>query len=246
MKTYINGTALKLIAIITMTIDHIAAGYLACSSLGRNYSDIVYGMRVIGRLAFPLYIFLLVEGYFHTKSKKKYLERLLALLVVSEIPFHFVFQNGTNYITSSVMATLSMGFVAIIICGKFEISYRRAPGILNKTSVLIGALISCSIMWLLCYSIKNDYGFYGVAAILGCYIARKALPGKKGQLLSIVTVVLILCLESPIEIVAIVDALLIYLYDGTKGTKNKIKNLIMNTYYPVHLGIIAIAKWLTL
>ncbi|MBR1523666.1 MAG: TraX protein, partial [Lachnospiraceae bacterium] len=72
-----TGTALKLIAVISMLIDHTG--------------DVLFPgtmwLRYIGRLAFPIYCFLLVEGFFHTKDLRRYMFRLLLFGLISEIPF---------------------------------------------------------------------------------------------------------------------------------------------------------------
>lgn len=82
--------ALKLVAIITMFIDHLAAG------LGDNASPVITGeaysvMRGIGRTAFPLFCFMITEGFIHTRSRLKYFKRLAIFCLVSEFPFDYIF-----------------------------------------------------------------------------------------------------------------------------------------------------------
>ena len=105
----ISGSTLKIIAIITMLIDHIGAGVLGRLLVVRGMNEaadlnawidanstlvITYQMmRFVGRLAFPIFCFLLIEGFEHTHDVKKYALRLLSFCLVSEIPFDLLF-NG--------------------------------------------------------------------------------------------------------------------------------------------------------
>ena len=84
-----NTYKLKLIAIITMLIDHIAAVLIPSDTM------LWLVMRCIGRLAFPIFVFLLVEGFHHTRDVKKYLLRLGAFALISEVPFDLAFY-GTD------------------------------------------------------------------------------------------------------------------------------------------------------
>ena len=92
----ISGSVLKLIAVISMTIDHTTLFLLKpypwtkhlLFTVGETQVTIYYFLRsIIGRLAFPIYCFLLVEGMLHTKSKGKYLLSLAGFALISEIPW---------------------------------------------------------------------------------------------------------------------------------------------------------------
>lgn len=110
----VTGSTLKLIAIITMLIDHTAATILdriliarSIGGLGNNNTQaamdfmsdnaVIYGvymiMRLIGRIAFPIFCFLLVEGFVHTHNKWKYALRLGLFALISEIPFDLAFKS---------------------------------------------------------------------------------------------------------------------------------------------------------
>ena len=78
-----NTNFIKLIAIITMTIDHI--GYVF-------FPNIII-LRIIGRIAFPLYVYSMMIGYFKTKSLSKYIVRLLLIGIISQIPYSLLFNR---------------------------------------------------------------------------------------------------------------------------------------------------------
>lgn len=80
----LDGTVLKLIACLSMFIDHLGA---VCFSG-------MMGFRIIGRLAFPIYCFLLVEGAVHTRNMKKYILRMGIFALISEVPFDLAFITG--------------------------------------------------------------------------------------------------------------------------------------------------------
>lgn len=116
---FLDSDRLKLIAIVTMLIDHIGAAILFPARMtGVNISDSWIDMyslfRSIGRTAFPIFVFLLVEGFFHTHSRKKYFGRLFLFALVSEIPFDLAIYGDIVYMGSqNVFWTLTIGFLAI-------------------------------------------------------------------------------------------------------------------------------------
>ncbi|WOO35628.1 TraX family protein [Anaerocolumna sp. AGMB13020] len=135
----IPGSTLKLIAIFVMLIDHIAATVISNILVSVNFfmmgsaasqdtyyqtmSTVYFIMRWIGRLGFPLFCFLLVEGFIHTRSKMKYVIRLALFCLISEIPFDLAFTGRAFYTGyQNVFFTLLIGF--IVMCGFQAISER--------------------------------------------------------------------------------------------------------------------------
>ena len=86
-----SGSALKVIALVSMTLDHIAY-YLMDKSIAYD------AMRTVGRMAFPIFAFLLVEGYVHTRSVRKYALSLFIFALVSEIPWWLLNHDNTHRI----------------------------------------------------------------------------------------------------------------------------------------------------
>lgn len=81
MKKVLNSEAVKIIALVTMLIDHI--GYIMYGHIDTGVYNVLRG---IGRISFPLFAFLIAEGFFYTKDEKKYLLRIMSFAFISEIP----------------------------------------------------------------------------------------------------------------------------------------------------------------
>lgn len=116
----LSGSTLKLIAIITMLIDHIGAAVIARLLIAGQGSEmlykIYYAMRAVGRVAFPIFCFLLVEGFFYTGSRKKYALRLFGFALLSEIPFDLAFSGKIlEFGYQNVFFTLLIGLLTIML-----------------------------------------------------------------------------------------------------------------------------------
>lgn len=102
----LSGSALKVIAMISMVIDHIALYLL-------EHGTVLYEtMRCIGRIAFPVFAFLIAEGFIHTRSRYRYFFTLLGFAVISEIPWYLL--NGADG-TYNVMFTLALGLATLMV-----------------------------------------------------------------------------------------------------------------------------------
>lgn len=130
-----NRNQLKILAVIAMTVDHIAFAFLPQDSAA------YYIMWLFGRLAAPIMTFLLTEGYRHTHSKRKYLRRLIVFAGISQpVYFQFVFgrlpQNAPEYLTHwNVLFTLAIGFLVMVLFDSEKIW--TVPSL-----ILLGVLIS--------------------------------------------------------------------------------------------------------
>ena len=111
---FLSNSVLKCIALFTMLVDHVASVLLKSNStvllrlFGRNIT-LYQSMRMVGRLAFPIYAFLLVEGFYHTQDKKKYGLRLLIFALISEIPWNLEHSGSLFYTKQNVFFTLFLG-----------------------------------------------------------------------------------------------------------------------------------------
>ena len=134
-RSGISGSTLKIIAIVTMLIDHIGASVLGrllqthginelnvadISALTQWMSDnsVLFWsytiMRMIGRVAFPIFCFLLIQGFLHTHDVKKYAARLFAFALISELPFDLAFKGKIDFSYQNVFFTLFIGLMTMI------------------------------------------------------------------------------------------------------------------------------------
>ncbi len=248
-KPFVDGAFLKILAIVTMLIDHITAVYGSTSMvpLGTGYQV----GRGIGRIAFPIFCFLLAEGFYYTKSRWKYLGRLLIFAAVSEIPFDMAF-SGTfvDPTYQNVFFTLFFGGLAITLMELVEGDRgrgheRTAPVVHNpvlRALLYIAIIFGCAIGAELLYT---DYGAGGVCTIIVMYVLaeRKKPEGdlfrtRVANTLGFALGVLILGLTcGTIEFLAAVDIVFIWFYGGKRGWQLK---YFFYAFYPVHLFIIAL------
>jgi len=237
----ISQEGLKLIACLTMLIDHIGAAivygmYLAAYTAGdyavSNALVPVYrAMRIIGRIAFPIYCFLLVEGAHHTRDPRKYALRLAIGLVLSEIPFDLAFTGALDWESSSVMVTLLLGYGMIL-------SMNRLEG--------FGKLLAVVPFFLLAEWLRTDYAGNGIA-IIAMLALTKGRPNETWLRAACMAVLLwfgatitIGGVTVPIEIFGLAALVPISLYQGKKRTYSRWAQWAFYLFYPVHLT----ALWL--
>lgn len=209
-----NVFALKLIALITMIIDHY----------GAIFQRGIIEYRIVGRLAFPIYAFLLVEGYFHTRDIKKYASRLLLFAFISEIPFDLAFTGRIEFTHQNIFFTLFIGLMAMYFMDKVEDKNSK------KTLVAMLAMISATILYV-------DYSFIGIVYILAFYFTRGM--GKKERIVKVGLIFLVvnLALVGYTQQFAIFSLILIYFYNGELGPRNKLLQTFFYLMYPLHLLI---------
>lgn len=223
-----SGSALKRIAILSMFIDHAALVLLYWGILYPNLPiiegtsiDTVYRiyklMRNIGRIAFPIFCFLLVEGFTHTSNRKKYALRLLLFACISEIPFDLAVSNTLfDPNTCNVFITLVLGLLTIWTMDHFR----------DKVPMqLLLALLGCY----LAYRINSDYDYRGIILIVLLYYFRydRSLQSFAGAIS--------LYWEWP----AMFAFIPISMYNGTRGISRK---YFFYIFYPAHLLMLYMIK----
>ena len=216
-----------------MTIDHVAWIFFP------GYTSVSIIMHVIGRITAPVMIFFISEGYHYTRSRKKYLVRLLILAVISHVPYtmfsSFDFIPGIP--TTSVIWPFAMGVLALMIYhGDILPNTKRW-----QRTVLI---------WL-CFILALP-STWSMPAALSIFLVGRYRGNFKRQMLAMAQVLAVygvMCgfLFAPIygliHIGIIIPILLLTLYNGTRGTVGgKAMKWMFYVYYPLHLLILGIIK----
>ena len=208
---------IKLIAIVTMVIDHI----------GLFFFPNVLELRMIGRLAFPLFAWLIANGAYHTHNIKIYLVRLLALALISQVPFSLAnHYRDSSYVGLNVLFTLCLGLIAIIIIKKIK----------YKLVWIFGVLL-CALT---ASFLNTDYGAMGVFSIVAFYIF---FNNTKHLLLSQFIIYVIpyfdalqqLYWPGLIELLGLFSLIFIYFYNKKEGPKTK---YLFYIFYPIQYVVI--------
>lgn len=217
MFSCISGFWLKIIAIITMTIDHVGAVLFP--------KDMIF--RVIGRMAFPIFCFLIVEGFFHTKDVKKYMIRLGIFALLSEIPFNLLVSGKIFDIKhQNVYFTLLIGLAVIYAIN------RSANSLQSSISLALGMFVSIVFM--------TDYSFYGVLLIYVFYVMYE----KRGK--ACITMGIMSFFMGIIQGAATLSTLPILMYNGKKGpafANKKAWKYMFYVFYPMHMIVICVIAW---
>lgn len=208
-----NTLTLKIIALITMIIDHY----------GAVFQEGVKIYRIIGRIAFPIYCFLLVEGYLHTKDIKKYGKRLLLFALISEIPFDLAFYNKLEFRHQNIFFTLFIGLIAIYLIDNREGKYN-----FNKSIIFLGASILATLLHV-------DYSIIGIIYILAFYFTKdypKVERLSKAALVIFLTNLIFGVMSQHFALMAIP---ILYFYNKEYGPKNRFLQMLFYIAYPLHL-----------
>lgn len=215
----LSSFVLKIIAVTSMLIDH--SGYLIFN--GFSF------MNYIGRLAFPIFAFLITEGYIHTSNLKKYFFRLIIFAIISQIPYMLLFSNN---FTLNILFTLSLGLFAITIYNKLE----------NKLLSSVFVILSAIGAELLHF----DYGWFGIAIIFIFYILKnkKIYMNMFFIFATFINYLYYFAKTSRIEYLLIflfcsLSLIPINLYNGKKGKNIK---YFLYLFYPLHLMILYLIK----
>lgn len=226
----VSASTLKLFAVITMLIDHIAAVVVIRMLQANGSQDmlVTYNvMRQIGRIAFPIYCFMLVEGLAHTRNQWKYAARLGGFALLSEIPFDLAFHGEVlEYSYQNVFFTLVIGLLTMIVIEEIETrthGEKNTAGRWPFKQILV--VITCAAGMGLAYLLRTDYGPRGVACILIMYFLRK----RRWLELVAGYIAFVVLLQ---EIAALPAFLALAFYHGRKGFDAKV---FFYGFYPVHL-----------
>ena len=225
---FLPQEALKLLACITMLIDHFGAVIVPTMTVPYMVK-LYYLCRSIGRIAFPIYCFLLAEGMRHTRNPGKYILRLGIGILLAELPFDFLFEGGFSWEAQSVMVTLTLGAVMLLCMQKTQKSWLKV--ILILPFALLADLT------------KSDYRAGGIVmiAVFGLFdrpfLQTVALFLVNWQLLPSAAVI-VFGFVVIIQLLATLAMIPIGLYSGKKLTHSKAVQWGFYLFYPVHLLIL--------
>ena len=250
----LSGSGLKMLAVVTMLIDHTAAvileyGLYPAGRMTDALWELDRAMRVIGRLAFPLYIVLLMEGFFHTRSRAKYLLRLSAFALISEIPFDLAFPMRRvtavpGLLYQNVFFTLALGFTVCWLCEE-ALTRSGQPARFTDFGPREALTLPKAAAWALCAVIvylgvtaaevlRTDYAGYGVAAICAAWLIRRYTDKAAWEYAGILPVLIFLSWS---ELAAAAALWPVCCYRGRKGRGGN--KWLWYLFYPVHLLILA-------
>jgi len=225
-----NSSELKILACIFMLIDHIGAVL---------YPDVSI-LRIIGRLAFPIFVYFIAEGYRKTKDITDYMGRLLTFALISQLAFNAAFLGSVTKpreLYLNVFFTLAMGLYSLYLYDK------------NKKIVYV------ILIALVCEFLNTDYGAFGVLLI---FVSNRYYDNFKKLSTSYVVLMLLYVIQwlitvklaNPsvllvdiifkhftIEPVALLSLIFLKLYNGKRGWKVK---YLFYIFYPVHLFILSL------
>ena len=221
----LSGSVLKCIALFTMIVDHVGLHLLRNSGIVLLYTsagplELFTLMRKVGRLAFPIYCFLLVEGFLHTHDRRKYGLNLLAFALISEIPWNLEHTGALYCPSQNVFFTLFLGYAGM--CCIEELKERPLEQLISLIALVLVAM-----------NLKADYGTGGFAFILVMYLLREQ---------KILQAIVGTCIESG-GWAAGLAFIPINLYNGQRGfIQGKVMKYLFYAAYPVHIMIIYLIK----
>ena len=235
----LTSNMLRILAMAFMICDHLWAKVVP----GNDW------MTYVGRLTFPIFAFMISEGFIHTSNLKKYIFRLLGFALVSEIPFNLFYGGNWFYpYHQNVMFTLLFGLLAIMLIDKAK-KNRDAKTIVKTVFLLILLGIASFIGFV-------DYGFWGFLTVIMFYLFRNFPFAWVAQLIAMLLMNLILFEGQtiPVEIFgytkefatqgfAVLALIPIWLYGGKKGKSSKFMQYGFYAFYPVHMIIIYLAVY---
>ena len=228
----LNAVALRLLALALMLLDHLWATVAAGD----------WWMTCAGRLAFPIFAFQVVEGYYHTSDFKRYLLRLGVFGLLSELPFNLMVAGGLIFpYHQNVMFTMLLGLLAVHAMERAVAARDFNGRILCVLQLLLWILVGAMTF--------VDYGAYGVLTVL-LFAACRRLPYEKlFQLVGMVAIHVfwmegmhlpVLGMEFPLQGFAVLALIPIWLYNGEKGPRNRFVQYGSYLFYPAHMLILGL------
>lgn len=222
-----NRNLLKIIAVISMLVDHIGAVFF------KEY--LIF--RIMGRIAFPIFAYFIAEGYYYTKSKPKYVTKLLFFAIVSQVPYYFLFNTySLNILFTFLLSILLMYLFEKVVAAKYDKDINIFNFILANVVVLVISAFNFI-----------DYGYLGVLLPLAVFVFKQ---NKKWQFIAILSILLTLSVSIAIndlsnfyyymQFFSLLAVPILYFYNGNKGKYNL--KYFFYSFYLFHLVVLLIIK----
>ena len=233
---FLSGNALKIIACVTMLIDHIGMMF---------FPDVVV-WRIIGRLSMPLFAFTFAEGCHYTRNKIKHFVLVLAMGIVTSVGMSV----AAGYFQGNILVTLSMSCLLIYALDGIKRSAFGGDGRMAAIYAVAFALVAGGSVWLCCFSgIYIDYGIAGVALPLTVRLLDFRSFGATGMLADIynpatvftlfaIGLIVLAVVLGPVQAFGIFAMIPVAMYSGKRGTA-KLKYMFY-VFYPAHLIVLAV------
>lgn len=217
----LDGTMLKLIAMVSMVFDHV----------GSEFFPAQLWMRAVGRLAMPIFAFCIAEGYLHTRSRKKYLLRLGLFALVSELPFDLLIYGRPELTHQNIMFTFFLAVLGLMaydaIRGETPTKGRTALGILVVLCMAAAATV-----------LRGDFVLFAVISVFLFYAPhRKPLWVRQSAGVAFLAVTRTIGYYAATGL----SILPLLLYNGKKGRGMK---WLFYAFYPGHLLLLYAIKQL--
>lgn len=253
---FLTGNMIKILAISIMFIDHFSKiilqwfinniwsqrynlGEITWEEFQKIDSFVRFDLKGIGTIAFPLFVFLLSEGFIYTKNRKKYFFLLIAFAFVSELPFDLAFfgeysrAEGTfpfYFKYQNVFFSLALGFLAVWISDTLR---NTCYAFKHKIALTIGVIVLAAGAATI---LKTDYQGYGIILLAGFYFCRQQ---RLYQIVLYIIIYMLFTGNQP-TIYVLLAAVIILFYNGKRG--KQWSKYFFYSFYPLHLLVLYILK----
>ena len=235
--SFLSGNALKLIAAAAMTVDHVGILFFPQVPL----------LRILGRLAYPIFAYMIAEGCRYTRSRKRYFLQLFTLAVLCQTVYYLA--DGSMYL--SILFTFSCSVLTVFALQEAKKDLFAPEGIRWRGPVLFA--VSVAGVWILNRVFTIDYGFWGcmVPVFASAFQSRDAeapawllrLDRKPVHVLMLALGLTLLGIRlGGNQMWALLALPLLLLYSGKRGTLPM--KYFFYIFYPLHLALLQVISWL--
>lgn len=252
---FLTGNSLKVIAVLTMVIDHLCKivlqwllsnywggmvdnGQMSWEQFQQIDNFIRFDLQSVGTIAFPLFCFLLAEGFRYTRDKKRYIGLMFIFALISEIPFDIGFFSEYSQMEGTfpfylkyqnVFFTLFLGLLTLVCLERLSCKSEIRT---EKIKSVILQVICVAVLALVAELIRCDYGMQGILYIAAFYVCRNH---RIYQVLLFLLAYMGATGNQP-PLCTLLACLIILLYNGKRG-KLKLKYFFY-AFYPAHILVL--------